>query len=68
MARMRTIRAAYEELHQTDSNCCISERYIRQLVKTGKVPSRQSGKKYLVDLDLLQRYLAGEDFGGDVRE
>jgi len=61
MARIRTIDGAYTELHEMDLDSAVSKRYIRQLVITGKVPSRKSGRKYLVDLDILLRYLSGEE-------
>lgn len=61
MARLRTIDGCYAALHEIDLDCAVSKRYIRQLVVTGQIPSRKSGRKYLVDLDVLLRYLSGEE-------
>lgn len=58
--RIRTIKSAWEELHQIDPHSAISLHYIRTLVINGTVPSLRSGSKYLVEMDKLFQYLAGD--------
>lgn len=64
MARMRTIDGAYEEIHAADPGSAVSKKYIRQLVITGVIPARTAGKKYLLNYDALERYLAGDEMTG----
>lgn len=61
MARMRTIDGAYEEIHTADPGSAVSKKFIRHLVITGAVPACMAGKKYLLNFDALERYLAGEE-------
>lgn len=51
--RIRTIRAAVEEIKSVDPKTAITENFIRDLVCSGKCPSFKAGKKYLIDLDVL---------------
>lgn len=55
---IRTIDQAYDELKKRDPDTAISRHMVRQLVKTGIVPSIQSGNKKLVDVDVLEQYVA----------
>lgn len=64
MARMRTIEGAYEEIHTADPGSAVSKKFIRHLVITGAVPACMAGKKYLLNFDALERYLAGEEPAG----
>ena len=61
MARMRTIEGAYQEIHMADPASAVSKKYIRSLVITGVIPARMAGKKYLLNFDALESYLAGEE-------
>lgn len=58
MVRMRTIKQAVKSLRANDSECAISEWWIRQMVKSGNFPSHRAGNKYLVNLDLLEEFLS----------
>ncbi len=60
MARMRTIDGAYAEIHEADPGSAVSKKFIRHLVITGAVPACMAGKKYLLNFDALERYLAGD--------
>lgn len=46
---MRLIHEVYDELHQADPNSAITMYALRQLVKTGKIPSMNIGRKYLIN-------------------
>lgn len=60
MARMRTIESAYREIKQDDPNTSITKYYIREIVINGKIPFRKSGKRFLFDMDILEKYLKGD--------
>lgn len=61
MARMRSIPKAVEEIRAKDPETCISMCVLRRWVKEGKVPSRKTGKNYLVNVDALETYMSGGD-------
>lgn len=60
IARMRTIKQCYEYFKEADPESCISEYYLRMLVKQNKVPVFYTGRKQLINLDKLIDYLNGE--------
>lgn len=60
MARIRTIRKAYEEICNADPYTCLTEHHIRQLAINGNIPTTKAGNKYLLDLDKLIEYLGRE--------
>ena len=55
---IRTIDKAYDELKARDPDTAISRYLVRQMVRTGMVPSINSGTKKLVDVDVLESYVA----------
>lgn len=61
MARIRTIKKAYEEIKQADPNTCLTEHHIRQLAINGVIPCRKAGSRYLLDLDMLIAYIGGKN-------
>lgn len=56
--RMRYAKQALEELKRDDPETCVWLNMIRGLAKSGKVPSVQAGKGYLINFDALLEYLA----------
>lgn len=60
IARMRTIKQAYEYFKEADPDSGISEYYIRMLAKQNKVPVFHAGRKQLINLDKLIDFLNGE--------
>lgn len=60
MVRTRTIKEAAAYFREEDPQTCLTETAIRTLLRSGAVPSARVGKKYLVSLDALEGYLAGE--------
>lgn len=60
MARIRTIKKAYEEISKADPNTCLTEHRIRQLAVNGDIPTTKAGSRYLLDMDKLFAYLDGE--------
>lgn len=55
--RMRTVPQIVAELKLQDENTAISEHYLRKLVKTGKIPCVNAGRKVLICLDTIYDYL-----------
>lgn len=59
MAKLRTIKRAYDEIKAQDPNACITPYGIRQIILNGKIPSTKTGGKYIFDLNDLMNYLKG---------
>lgn len=62
MIRIRTIQQAAKEFKEVDSNTAVTEFYIRSLAKSGEIPAKKTGNKYLINMELLEKYL---EQGGD---
>jgi len=60
MARVRTLKEAYNTIKAEDEGTAISYTLIRRLVLNNKVPTMKSGKKYLVDVDALLKHINEE--------
>lgn len=60
MARMRLIKEAAAELKERDPKTAITEYALRRMVKSGELPSVCAGNRYLVNMDVLERFLQGE--------
>lgn len=58
--RMRTIQQAADWLREADPETAFTPTALRRLVVTGKLPSVRVGQKYLLNLDTLADFLAGE--------
>ena len=60
MVRTRTIKEAAAYFRKNDPQTCLTETAIRTLLRTGAVPIIRVGKKYLVSLEALEKYLMSE--------
>lgn len=60
MPRMRTISEAAKHVRATDPGTALTETAIRRLLITGALPCVRIGTKYLLDLDALEAFLAGD--------
>ncbi len=60
LPRMRGIRQAVEEIKTADPKTALTEKALRRLILSGVLPSVVVGRKYLINLDTLERYLSGE--------
>ncbi|MCC8122112.1 MAG: helix-turn-helix domain-containing protein [Oscillospiraceae bacterium] len=58
--RMRTIEQAAEYLKAQDPGTALTKTALRRLVTTGGLPSVRVGTKYLIALENLDAFLAGE--------
>lgn len=57
LPHMRGIKQAITELKQNDPETALTEKALRRLVLTGAIPSVKIGKKYLINMDILNNYL-----------
>ena len=57
LPRMRTIPQAVEELKKQDKDTAITVHYLRSLVKRGHIPSVNTGRKILINLDTIGEYI-----------
>lgn len=60
MARMRLISEAYREIKTADPHTALTMCALRRLVNSGVIPTLTSGRKKLVNLDVLLAYLDSE--------
>ncbi len=67
MARMRTVKQCLEYFKLGDPDSCISEHYLRMLVKSGDIPVFKAGAKHLINLDKLIQYLNSEPLGSEIQ-
>lgn len=58
LPRMRTAEKALAVIREEDPETDVTLHYIRQLIKTGRVPSVAVGRKKLINVDILMAYIA----------
>lgn len=61
LPRMRLINEAYEEIKAKDPDTAITKYFIRDLVVSGKIPTSKAGRKYLINMDMLEEYLSNPE-------
>lgn len=61
MPRMRTIQEAANELKKIDPDTALTPYAIRQMVLKGVIPCIYAGKKRLINMDILEKYLCLSD-------
>lgn len=59
--RMRLINEAYEEIKTKDPGTAITKYFLRDLVVSGKIPTSRAGRKYLINMDMLESYLSNPE-------
>jgi len=60
MARLRTLTEAIRHIQKIDPATALTHHALRVLVLSGEFRHVSIGKKRLVDIDLLEKYLSGE--------
>ena len=60
---LRTINKAYEELRARDPETAITKNLLREMVTQGVIPSAKAGNKYLVDVDVIEKYFMDTTHG-----
>ena len=58
--RMRTAEGALEIIKQMDPDTAVTLRYVRRLIATETIPHVDVGRKKLVNVDQLLKFLGGE--------
>ena len=56
MLRMRTIDEAFKHIKEADPDTKLTIHALRALVRSGRIPSNFAGRKYLINIDLLDEY------------
>ena len=56
--KMRTAQGVLKIIKDADPDTAVTERYIRSLINTGKVPVTAVGAKKLVDADKVIEYIS----------
>jgi excisionase family DNA binding protein len=57
MPRLRTVKQVVEHFRESDPGTAITEWWLRQLLKEGKIRHHKSGNKFLVDLDHVEEFI-----------
>lgn len=57
MARMRLIKEAYNYIKEQDPSTALKITGLTKLVKSGHIPCVKVGKKTLVNLDIIDKFL-----------
>lgn len=57
MVKLRTVEQAYQDIKSVDKNSSVTRNYIRSLANSGKIPAHKSGRKLLINMDVLEKYL-----------
>lgn len=65
MKAIRTIQGAIDDIKSADPNTAITAHCLRALVRSGSIPSRKAGNKYLVALDDVLAYFDINHKGGE---
>lgn len=55
--RMRGIKEAIEEIRESDPDTALTQTFLRRLVLRHEIPSVKNGRKYLINMDILNEYL-----------
>jgi len=61
--RLRTQKELMAEIRDLDPNTALTPYALRRLVLSGKIPTVRSGRRYLIDADCIEEYLAYEPSG-----
>ena len=64
MPRMRTVQEAMKHVKATDPATAFTETALRRLLTSGMLPCVKIGTKYLINLDALEAFLAGDPQAG----
>ncbi len=57
MPRMRNAKEAFNEIKQEDPNTKLTLHAVKQIVRTEQIPVVHIGRRCLIDMDSLYKYL-----------
>lgn len=66
--KIRTIKQTIQELKAKDSATAFTESALRRAISSGDIPHIRAGNKILVNLDIVESYLSGNDVSHRVPE
>ena len=56
MLRMRTISETFKHIKEADPETKLTVHAFRKMVQNGRIPSNFAGRKYLINIDMLDEY------------
>jgi len=68
MAKIRSIKQAWEYIKELDNNTGVTENAIRVIVKRGDIPSIKIGCKNLINVEKLLEYLEIQTSRNDIKQ
>ena len=60
MVKLRTLKECYEYIKENDTNSAVTPYFLRQMVVQKRIPYMRSGRKYLINLENIDKFMAGE--------
>ena len=60
MVKLRTLKECYEYIKENDERSAVTPYFLRQMVVQKRIPYMRSGRKYLINLDNIEKFMAGE--------
>ncbi len=60
MVKLRTLKECYEYIKAADTNTAVTPYFLRQMVVQKKIPYMKAGRKYLINLDVLDKFMSVE--------
>ena len=60
MVKLRTLKECYDYIKENDERSAITPYFLRQMVVQKKISFMRSGRKYLINLEHLEKFMAGE--------
>ena len=60
MVKLRTLKECYEYIKENDDRSAITPYFLRQMVVQKKIPHMRVGRKYLINLEHVEKFMAGE--------
>lgn len=57
---IRTINGAIKELQKEDPETPVNYKMLHKWCSTGELPCVMNGNRYLIDMDVLHKFLRGE--------
>ncbi|MFZ5968410.1 MAG: DNA-binding protein [Bacillota bacterium] len=58
MARMRTLDQTAKYFKNQDPDTAVTKNWLYQMVRSGIIPSHKAGNRYLLNLDVIEKFLS----------
>ena len=60
MVKLRTLKECFEYIKENDERSAVTPYFLRQMVVQKKIPYMRAGRKYLINLENIDKFMAGE--------